>query len=113
MEAQTVSHATLAMNINLAMEEAVTNSIMYAYPEGTRGEIEVDARVDDDTIEFTIADCGMEFDPTARPEPDINAGAEERPIGGLGIFLVKNIMDSVSYTREKDTNILRLIKKLK
>ncbi len=103
----------LAMNINLAMEEAVTNSIMYAYPEGTRGEIEVDARVDDDTIEFTIADCGMEFDPTARPEPDINAGAEERPIGGLGIFLVKNIMDSVSYTREKDTNILRLIKKLK
>lgn len=103
----------LAMNINLAMEEAVTNSIMYAYPEGTRGEIEVDARVDDDTIEFTIADCGMEFDPTARPEPDINAGAEERPIGGLGIFLVKNIMDSVSYIREKDTNILRLIKKLK
>ena len=103
----------LAMNINLAMEEAVTNSIMYAYPEGTRGEIEVEARVDDNTIEFTISDNGMEFDPTARPEPDINARAEERPIGGLGIFLVKNIMDSVSYTREKNTNILRLIKKLK
>ena len=103
----------LAMNINLAMEEAVTNSIMYAYPEGIRGEIEVDARVDDNTIEFTISDNGMEFDPTDRPEPDINAGAEERPIGGLGIFLVKNIMDSVSYIREKDTNILRLIKKLK
>ena len=102
-----------AMNINLAMEEAVTNSIMYAYPEGTRGEVEVDARADDNAIEFTISDNGMEFDPTARPEPDINAKAEERPIGGLGIFLVKNIMDSVSYTREKDTNILRLIKKLK
>ena len=102
-----------AMNINLAMEEAVTNSIMYAYPEGTRGEVEVDARVDDNAIEFTISDNGMEFDPTARPEPDINARAEERPIGGLGIFLVKNIMDSVSYTREKNTNILRLIKKLK
>lgn len=102
-----------AMNINLAMEEAVTNSIMYAYPEGTRGEVEVDAIVDDNAIEFTISDNGMEFDPTARPEPDINARAEERPIGGLGIFLVKNIMDSVSYTREKNTNILRLIKKLK
>ena len=103
----------LAMNINLAMEEAVTNSIMYAYPEGTKGEIEIEARVDDEKIEFTISDNGMEFDPTARPEPDINAGAEERPIGGLGIFLVRKIMDSVTYKRDKDVNILNLVKIIK
>ena len=103
----------LTMNINLAMEEAVTNSIMYAYPEGTEGEIEINARVNDSDIEFIISDNGMEFDPTARPEPDITASAEQRPIGGLGIFLVKSIMDSVTYRRENGTNNLIMIKKLK
>ena len=103
----------LAMNIHLAMEEAVTNSIMYAYPEGVIGEIEIGAIVDDNTIEFTISDNGMEFDPTARPEPDITTGVEERPIGGLGIFLIKKIMDSVTYRREKGVNILKLIKNIK
>jgi sigma-B regulation protein RsbU (phosphoserine phosphatase) len=103
----------LAMNIHLAMEEAVTNSIMYAYPEGVIGEIEIGAIVDDNTIEFTISDNGMEFDPTARPEPDITTGVEDRPIGGLGIFLIKKIMDSVTYRREKGVNILKLIKNIK
>ena len=69
--------------------------------------------MDDDTIEFTISDNGMEFDPTDRPEPDITSGVEDRPIGGLGIFLVKNIMDSVTYRREKGVNILKLIKNIK
>ena len=103
----------LATNINLALEEAVTNSVMYAYPEGTEGEIEIKARVDDNEIEFILSDNGIEFDPTARPEPDITASAELRPIGGLGIFLVKNIMDSVTYRREDGTNNLIMIKKLK
>ena len=98
-------------SLELAMEEAVTNVMEYAYPEGQEGSVVISAFLEADGIRFTVADEGAPFDPTAKPDPDTSLGVEERPIGGLGIFLVRQIMDSVSYAREDGKNILTMIKK--
>ncbi|MBQ6576910.1 MAG: SpoIIE family protein phosphatase [Bacteroidales bacterium] len=98
--------------INLALEEAVTNVIMYAYPKGTDGLIEIDAKLNDKSVEFVISDSGSPFDPTAVPKADTSLGVEDRPIGGLGIFLVRNIMDNVKYARKDGKNILSMTKNI-
>ena len=101
------------MKLNLAIEEAVVNVMNYAYPQGTVGDINIEAKVDDHQLEFIISDSGTPFDPTTKAEVDTTLSAEERPIGGLGIHLVRNMMDSINYERANGKNILRLIKKLK
>jgi sigma-B regulation protein RsbU (phosphoserine phosphatase) len=108
----------LTMPINLALEEAVTNVMLYAYP-GRSGQLMVEysqtPTTNDKrptTITFTISDSGIPFDPTAREEVDTSLSAEERPIGGLGIHLVRQIMDEVHYERIDDKNILTLIKRI-
>lgn len=102
----------LTMSLNLALEEAVTNVIMYAYPPGSDGLVDVEAVVRKGEIHFIVSDNGTPFDPTAAPEADISLDVEDRPIGGLGIFLVRNIMDEVHYSRSDDgKNILTMIKK--
>ena len=103
---------SMAMNINLALEEAVSNVMLYAYPEGTDGLVDVGANIDKDALEFVIVDSGVPFDPTAAPEVDLNAPVEQRPIGGLGIHLVRQLMDSVSYERKEDKNYLKMKKHL-
>ena len=101
------------MKLNLAIEEAVVNVMNYAYPQGTVGDIKIEAKGDNNLLEFIIIDCGSPFDPTAQQEADITLSAEERPIGGLGIHLVRQIMDDVTYDRKDNKNILTLRKKLK
>lgn len=91
---------SLAMSLNLALEEAVTNVILYAYPEGSDGLVDIEAILREDSLEFIVSDSGRPFDPTAQEEADVTLGVEDRPIGGLGIFLVRKLMDSVSYRRE-------------
>ena len=98
-------------SLELALEEAVTNVMQYAYPEGQEGSVVISAFLSDDAVRFTVADEGTPFDPTAQPDPDTSLGVDDRPIGGLGIFLVRQIMDSVSYAREEGKNILTMIKK--
>ena len=100
----------LTGSLNLALEEAVTNVILYAYPEGTDGQVDIYASLGERELTFTIADAGKAFDPTAREEVDINAGVEDRPIGGLGIHLVRQIMDRVRYERISGRNVLYLTK---
>ena len=101
---------SLHMPINLALEEAVSNIMLYAYPEGEKGEIHIEARKEDNRITFVITDSGKPFDPTAVAEPDITLSAEDRAIGGLGIHLVKQIMDSVKYEYIDGKNILVMTK---
>jgi anti-sigma regulatory factor (Ser/Thr protein kinase) len=103
----------LTMPICLALEEAVSNVMLYAYPETTSGQVLVEADKTSNQVVFTITDSGIPFDPTEQQEPDITLSAEERPIGGLGIFLVRKIMDSIRYERKDDKNILTLVKNLK
>jgi sigma-B regulation protein RsbU (phosphoserine phosphatase) len=101
----------LAMSLNLALEEAVSNVMLYGYPAGESGQVEVDALILEDRLEFKVSDNGVPFDPTSTSDPDLKLEVSERPIGGLGIYLVKRIMDHVSYAREGDRNILTMTKK--
>lgn len=103
---------SMAMGINLALEEAVSNVILYAYPKETDGLVDVEAYLRKSSLEFIIVDSGIPFDPTAAPEVNLDAPAEDRPIGGLGIHLVRELMDSVNYERKDNKNYLRMIKKL-
>ena len=100
------------MNINLALEEAVVNVMSYAYPEGTEGTVDIELTTDRKDMVFTITDSGTPFDPTQKEEVDTTLSAEERPIGGLGIHLVRKLMDSISYQYIDNKNVLTLKKKL-
>ena len=102
----------LAMSLNLAMEEAVVNVMDYAYPVGTEGEVDIEAIADETRLRFVISDSGKPFDPTAKEEVDTTLSAEERPIGGLGIHLIRQLMDDISYERKDGKNILRLSKNI-
>ncbi|MBR1414500.1 MAG: SpoIIE family protein phosphatase, partial [Prevotella sp.] len=104
--------ASLTMSLNLAIEEAVVNVMQYAYPEGTKGTVNIVATIADGVLSFVISDSGKPFDPTAKAEVDTTLSAEERPIGGLGIHLVRQIMDDVAYERKDNKNVLTLKKKL-
>ena len=101
------------MQMNLAIEEAVVNVMEYAYPEGTKGEVRIEAQTHDTYVEFTLTDDGKPFNPTEKGEVDITLSAEERSIGGRGIMLVKHYMDDTKYKYVDGQNVLTLRKNLK
>ena len=95
-------------DIEIALEELLVNIIRYAYPE-KEGPIELTCRSDaGDRLVFEITDRGVPFNMLAGGDPDMTATIEERRIGGLGIFLVRKLMDEVHYRREDDRNILTI-----
>lgn len=103
----------IQMQLDIAVEELFVNIAHYAYAPKTgsavvRLEIEQDPRA----VAITFMDRGMPYDPLAKPDPDVTLSAEERPIGGLGIFMVKESMDEVVYRRQDGKNILTIRKKL-
>ena len=102
----------IIFNLNLVLEEAVVNVINYAYPKEEHQSIFLSAKLQDSSIVFVLTDTGKEFDPTMAPEADITLSAEDRPIGGLGIFLIRQIMNQVKYERIEGKNVLTLEKKL-
>ncbi len=99
-------------NLKLAIEEAVVNVINYAYPTGETGDINIEATATATSIKFNIIDSGVAFAPTDAPDVDTSLTAEERQIGGLGIFLVRQLMDTINYERIEGKNVLTLTKKL-
>jgi len=101
----------LANQIKLAVEEAVANVIDYAYPNNTEGNIDITIEADENRIRFILSDAGAEFDPTRVSKADTTLTVDERPIGGLGVFLVRNLMDSINYERTDGKNVLRLEKR--
>lgn len=100
------------IKMNLAIEEAVVNVMSYAYPNGIKGAVDIDAQVTDDELKFVISDKGTPFDPTQQAEVDTSLSAEERTIGGLGIHLIRQIMDTIHYEHTDDRNVLTLSKRL-
>lgn len=98
--------------INLALEEVLTNTISYGYDDGAAHEIVVEFNLQENELTVTLTDDARPFDPLQAPAPDVNAALEDRPIGGLGIHLVKTMMDGMRYRREQEKNILTLIKKI-
>ena len=97
----------------VAIEEVFVNVAHYAYGEG-EGDMTLGIGFDEGsrTVTFRMADQGTPFDPLKKPDPDITLSAEEREIGGLGIFITKKTMDTVTYAYENGENILTMTKKI-
>jgi len=102
----------VTMGIKVAVEEAVVNVMKYAYPPGQRGEVTIEAASNDVRLKFTIIDGGKPFDPTVQPEVDTSLPARERKIGGLGIHIMRQNMDSINYERIGNHNVLTLRKEI-
>lgn len=96
-------------NINLAAEEAIINVINYAYPEEKQHiTVLCQETVDPKGLLLKISDRGIPFDPLAKEAPQTDLAIEDRPIGGLGIHMIKKVSTSVTYSRENDTNSLTI-----
>lgn len=102
----------LAPKLRLALEEAVVNVMEYAYPRGEKGNIDIRATYDGEHLRLIISDNGIAFNPTKTASVDTTLTAEERPVGGLGILLMRELMDSVNYERIDGRNILTLTKRI-
>ena len=103
----------IQMAVCVAIEEVFVNVANYAY-QGGDGDMTLEIGFDEEsrTVTFRMRDSGVPFDPLKKPDPDITLSAEEREIGGLGIFIAKKTMDSVNYSYENSENILTMIKKI-
>ena len=102
----------LVRQLRLAVEEALVNVIDYAYPAGTEGLVTLRMMSDGKRLKMMIIDSGIPFDPTLRERADTTLAAEDRQIGGLGILLVRELMDAINYERDNGQNILTLIKNI-
>ncbi|MBR6534717.1 MAG: SpoIIE family protein phosphatase [Clostridia bacterium] len=105
--------AKIQTSLCIAVEEIFVNIVNYAYPEGS-GDMTLQIAFDENTrdITFRMSDRGVPFDPLKKPDPDITLSAEERNVGGLGIFIAKKTMDSIKYAYENGENILTMVKKI-
>ncbi len=98
--------------LELASEEAIVNVISYAYKDSLKGNIQIDCAFEDNRmLRVDIIDTGLPFNPLEASEPDLTDSIEDRAIGGLGIFFIKNFIDEVAYYRKDDRNILSLFLK--
>ena len=101
------------MAINVAVDELFSNIAHYAYnPETGNATVLVDVVEDPLSVEITFVDNGVPYDPLAKLDPDTTLSAEDRKIGGLGIFIVKKSMDAVTYEYKNGKNILKIKKNL-
>jgi serine/threonine-protein kinase RsbW len=101
-----------SMKLQLVIEEMMTNVIFYAYPEGTSADITLTAESDGKELTFVLSDSGKPFDPTAKEDADTEINPMDREQGGMGILIVKNIMNEVSYQRLEGENRLTMKKTL-
>lgn len=95
----------------VATDEIFTNIAYYAYPDGP-GTVELSFDINPDCVSLTFADSGLQHDPLAHPDPDVTLSADERDVGGLGIYLVKSLMDDVTYAYTDGMNRLTLKKQI-
>lgn len=97
----------IAMNLSLCLEEALTNVIYYAYPEGVSGDIQITFALKEGSVSVGIEDEGIAFNPlTDSKAPDLEASVEDRQIGGLGVYFIKQFMDDLDYQRINNKNQL-------
>ena len=99
-----------ALSFELALEEIFMNIVMHGSRPGLTSRVEVSLALAADGITMTIEDDGPQFDPLTLPSPDVTASLAERPVGGLGVFLVRRVMDTVSYDRIGACNRLTMTK---
>ena len=100
----------IAYAVNLSIDEILTNTISYGYDEDEPDRIEIIVRLESDSLVVEIMDDSAPFDLSATPEANVEASLEERDVGGLGLFLVHQMMDRVEYERIEGRNIVTLTK---
>ena len=101
------------IQIDVAVEEIFVNIASYAYGDGSgEANITIEHTEDNSTVSITFRDQGIPYNPLEKEDPDVTLSAEQREIGGLGIYMVKKSMDDVIYRHENGSNILTLVKKL-
>jgi anti-sigma regulatory factor (Ser/Thr protein kinase) len=98
------------MAINLVLDEVITNIIDYGYDDAADHEIRVTMAVEGDQLTIEVEDDARHFDPLKAPPPDLDLPLEERPVGGLGIHIVRSLMSAVEYQRRGDRNVLTMRK---
>jgi anti-sigma regulatory factor (Ser/Thr protein kinase) len=96
---------------DLALEEHLTNIVRYGYGDGGLHEIRLRFEIEGDLLKLEVVDDGKPFDPLQRPEVDTSVPLEKKPVGGLGIHLIRQFMDQVQYRREGDKNVLTMRKR--
>lgn len=105
------SQDDLIFKIRLSIEEVIENIVQYAYDNGS-GFLEVGTQVEDGVLFIHFIDAGTPFNPLDKPDPDISLSAEDRPIGGLGIFISKQMMDKIEYEYKDGCNVLTMSKRV-
>lgn len=100
-------------DVQMAVDEAVTNVMEHAYTGKTTGHISIQLRVDSKELLVEIRDQGNAFNAKKVKKPNVNSPLSERSIGGLGIFFMKKLMDKVEFTQDETGNLTRMVKKLK
>ena len=96
----------------IAIDELLNNVIHYGYPKDKENEININFELSKTMLSLTFIDEGIPFNPFQKAKPDTTMSIEDRPIGGLGLHLVKNIMDKVEYQRHKNKNVVKITKLL-
>ena len=99
--------------VNLALDEIVTNIVLHGFKDGSGEEFEVRLAVEAGRFTGEVEDGGQAFNPLDAPTPDLTAPLEERALGGLGIHLVRNLMDKVDYRRDGAKNVLTILKRIR
>jgi serine/threonine-protein kinase RsbW len=100
-------------SVNLALDEVVSNIVLYGYDDSNDDPIVVKMEVRGSELMASVEDSGREFDPLSLPTPDLNAPLEERQVGGLGIHLMRSLMDGVEYRRHENRNLLSMRKRVR
>jgi serine/threonine-protein kinase RsbW len=104
--------AAQVSTFELALEEIFMNIVMHGSRPGMAPRVEVSLHRDAESVTMTVEDDGPQFDPLSLPPPDVTTSVADRRVGGLGVFLVRKMMDSVSYARIAGRNQLRMSKRL-
>ncbi|MCF8239935.1 MAG: ATP-binding protein [Melioribacteraceae bacterium] len=99
-------------DVNLSLDELITNIISYSFKDEKEHLIDFVVELEDNKLIITVTDDGNEFDPFAKPDPNLDTSVEEKHIGGLGIFFIKQKMTEYSYKRNNKKNIVTLVKKI-
>jgi serine/threonine-protein kinase RsbW len=100
----------IIFTVHLALDEILTNIIRYGYSDNADHLIDIEYMLSNDHLNLKIVDDSNPFDPESAPPPDIDAGLKERKIGGLGIYLIKNLVDKIDYSSKNGKNTLILTK---
>ena len=103
--------AAVRHDMYVALDEIISNAVKYG-GRGARGRMSLGLSADEGSVRATFSDDGVAFNPLTAPEPDVNVPLEDRPIGGLGIFLVTHLLDEMKYERENGRNRIEMVKRI-